>query len=94
MIVVVEILKATPGKREELKQAMLKILPTCRKAEGCLQYDLLEPVEPREELLVLMRWKKLSDLRNHESSPYITAFVEKYDRILYDEAQVTEWKPV
>jgi quinol monooxygenase YgiN len=92
VIVVVETIKALEGQFEELKSALLKLLLTSRKAKGCLQYDLLEPVDLGNEILVLMRWEKLADLRKHESSDYIAEFVRKYDKILYDEVRVTEWK--
>ncbi len=93
MIVVVETIKAVQGKINLLKKALLELVLISRKAEGCLQYDLLEPAEQGDEiLLVLMRWKKLTDLRKHESSDYIAEFVRKYDRILYNDVRVTEWK--
>ncbi len=92
MIVAVETIKAVQGKMELLKKALLEIVPMSRKADGCLQYDLLEAIDQRDEILVFMRWKKLADLRKHESSDYIAEFVRKYDKILYDEVEVTEWK--
>lgn len=92
MIVVVEIINAIQGKTKELKQALLELVPISRNASGCLQYDLLEPIEQKEKFLVLMRWEKLSDLREHESSDYIAKFEKKYDKILYDEVEVTEWR--
>lgn len=91
MIVVVETIKAVEGKREELKEALLSIVPLSRKAPGCLQYDLLEPVDPSDEFLVLMRWEDLESHRSHERSDYIAAFEKKYSR-LYDDVKVTEWK--
>lgn len=90
-IVVVETLKAVHGKKDELKQALIKLVPICRTASGCLQYDLLESVDKSDEFLVLMRWKRLGDLRRHETSDYIEEFVKQYDQILYDEVKVTEW---
>lgn len=93
MITVVETLRAIPGKLALLKKALLELVPISLKAEGCLQYDVLESIAHEDEvLLVLMRWKTLLDLRNHESSDYISEFVRKYDKILYDEVLVTEWK--
>jgi quinol monooxygenase YgiN len=94
MIVVVETIQATPGKMDDLKRALLELVPVSRKAAGCLQYDLLEPADQGEELLVLMRWKSLTDLRRHEASDYIAEFVKKYDRTLYNDFKVTEWKDV
>ncbi|MBS0607361.1 MAG: antibiotic biosynthesis monooxygenase [Verrucomicrobia bacterium] len=90
-VVVVETVKAVQGKKSELKRALSKLVPMSRKAPGCLQYDLLEPVDASDEFLVLMRWEKLSDLRNHERSNYIDEFVRDYDKVLYDEVKVTVW---
>lgn len=90
-IVVVETIKAMSGKKQELKEVLAKIVPVSRKACGCLQYDLLEPIEESDEFLVLMRWKTPDDLRFHEASDYIEEFVKNYDQILYDEVKVTEY---
>lgn len=52
-IVVVEVIKALPGKEKELK-AVLKGVPSLL-GEGCLQYDLFEPTEGSGEFLIFMR---------------------------------------
>ena len=90
-IFVVETIKAVQGKKDELKGALIKLVPPSRKAPGCLQYDLLEPMDKNDEFLILMRWTKLDDLRNHETSDYIEKFVREHDQILYDQVKVTEW---
>ncbi|MBS0607383.1 MAG: antibiotic biosynthesis monooxygenase [Verrucomicrobia bacterium] len=92
-VVVIEIIKAVQGKKNELKKALSKLVPTSRKAPGCLQYDLLEPVDVSDEFLVLMRWEKLEDLKNHERSHYIKEFEREYNEVLYDEVKVTVWSP-
>ena len=94
MIVVVETIRALQGKGKELKEALLRLVPISRKGSGCLQYSVLEPVQGGRELLVLMRWKTLDDLRAHESSDYIEEFVKKYEGALYDEVTSTEWSEV
>lgn len=90
-VLVVETVMAIQGKKDELRRALARIVPTSRKAPGCLQYDLLEPANKGDEFLVLMRWRTVEDLRNHETSDYIGKFVREYDQILYDEVKVTEW---
>ena len=92
MIVVVETIKSVKRKMDLLKKALLELVPISRKAEGCLQYDLLEPVDQGDELLVLMRWNKLADFHKHENSDYIAEFVRKYDKVLYGEVKVTTWQ--
>lgn len=92
-VVVVETIQALKGKKKELKSALSAIVPICRRAKGCLQYDLLEPAAKGEdEFLVLMRWERVEDLRLHESSSYIENFVLEYEGVLYGEVSVTEWK--
>lgn len=93
-VVVVEILKAKPGKTEALKKALLELVPICRTDQGCLQYDLLEPLNGSGEFLILMRWKSPQDLARHEASKPVQDFVRKYDNILYGEVTQTEWKAI
>lgn len=93
-IVVVEMIKAISGKQKELKKALQEIVPLCRLEEGCLQYDLLEPVKGSGSFLVLMRWKNAIDLVRHESSLFIQDFVRKYDGSVYGEVTQTEWNPI
>jgi quinol monooxygenase YgiN len=90
-VLVVETLRAVRGKKNELRKALAEIIPMSQKSRGCLQYDLLEPLDQGDLFLVLMRWKSLEDLRNHERSDYIAEFVKKYDHILYDEVKLSEW---
>lgn len=91
-ITVVEILKALPGKKEALRKAVEELVPQSRESKGCLQYDLLNPIDEKEEILVLMRWENLEDLHCHEGSAYIAEFVKKYDNVLYSEVIQSEWK--
>lgn len=95
MIVVIEVIKAVQGKSGELKKAIHDIAPLCRKEEGCLQYELFEPIKENGEFLVLQKWKNPKDLAQHETSKIIEEFIRKYDGVLYAEVtQYTEWKPV
>ncbi len=94
MITVVETINAVSGKADELKKALLQLVPISRRSPGCLQYDLLKAVENEHQFLVLMRWEKLDYLRQHESSNYIAQFVKNYDQVLYDEVKVTEWNEI
>ena len=90
-IVVVETIKAIQGQKNELREALAKLVPISRKAPGCLQYDLLEPAGKNDEFLILMRFRQLDDLRHHETSDYIANFEREYGELLYNEVKVTEW---
>lgn len=93
-ITVVEIIQAIEGKTEELREALKELVPLSRKEEGCLHYELLEPLTGSGEFLVLMRWKELKDLKRHEASKSILEFVRRHDKTLYGEVSQTEWKSI
>lgn len=93
LIAVVEVIKAVHGKTKELKKALHEIVPICREEEGCLQYELFEPIDGNGEFLVFMKWKELQDLERHETSKIIKDFIQKYDGVLYVEVtQYDKWK--
>jgi quinol monooxygenase YgiN len=93
-IAVVEIIQAAIGKTKELRKALHELASICRRGEGCLQYEVFEPMRGTGEFLVLMRWKDPQDLIRHEKSLPIQEFVQKYDKILYGEVRQTEWIPI
>ncbi|PIS02734.1 MAG: hypothetical protein COT85_01505 [Chlamydiae bacterium CG10_big_fil_rev_8_21_14_0_10_42_34] len=93
-ITVVEILHAVKGKTYELRKALLKLVPICKKEPGCLLYELFEPIDGEGQFLILMRWKDKKFLKDHEASLVIQEFVQSHDKIIYDEVHQTEWVAV
>lgn len=90
-ITVVEIIHAAPGKEKELKKALEELVISSLAEEGMLRYNLLSHAEDRSSFLVLMKLRSMHDLKIHEESKHIHDFVEKYDGILYDKVEQTEW---
>ncbi len=90
-VFVVETIKAINGKSDELRQALLHIVPLSRKEAACVQYDLFES---NDTFLVIMRFKSAQDLDNHESSDHVQDFVRKYNGILYGEVTLSTWQSV
>lgn len=41
-----------------------------------------------------MSFRSSDDLKNHETSDYITKFVKNYEQILYDEVKCFEYYPL
>lgn len=87
-ILVVETLQASPNKYEELKLAVQKLV---HRVEGALQYDFYEPLSKKDEILIIMRFKSVEDLRAHENSEYVASFVKECDGILYKGFTYSEW---
>lgn len=89
-IIVVETIQALPGKKVELKQALLEMVPFTLKEKGCLHYEIAES-EQEDIFLVLMRWENKENLEAHNISNHVDEFVKKYDGILYGEVEETTW---
>lgn len=90
-IIVVETLKAVPGKEKELKQALLDLVPPCLEEKGCLHYEIADPIAREGIYLVLMRMENNEALEAHNNSSHVAEFIEKYDQVLYDEVKETLW---
>ena len=82
-LIIVEIIKAKPGKRNALKNALLEMVAPSLQEKGCLHYEIAEPTTDKEEMLVLMRWEHIENFEAHCVAPHITEFVEKYNNILF-----------
>jgi quinol monooxygenase YgiN len=82
-IYIVETIEAVPGKEEELKKELLKIVPLAQKEEGCVLYDLHQDRSNPRRFVVLMCWKTAEAYEGHGNAEYINKFVEKFDKVLY-----------
>ncbi|MEO9893738.1 putative quinol monooxygenase [Aurantibacter sp.] len=64
---------ATEGKREEVKQALLKLIPPTLAEEGCLNYDLHEDLENPNRFFFYENWQTKEHWHNHNESAHIAA---------------------
>jgi quinol monooxygenase YgiN len=76
LITVVAIMKAKPGKEDELRAAALALVEPTRKEEGCVQYDLHQHLSDPAWLVFYENWSSLEALERHASSPHLKAFGE------------------
>ncbi len=91
-IIVVETIKAIPGKEQSLKQALLALVPVSLAEAGCSYYEVADPIDKLGTFLVLMRMTDMAALKEHHNSEHIAEFVQKYDHILYDEVEEVVWQ--
>lgn len=81
-VTVVATLKAKPGKAEELRAELLKLVPLTLREDGCINYDLHESTETAGLFLFYENWKSKQDLDRHLAMPYIAAMLAKADDLL------------
>ncbi len=92
MIHVIETLDALPGKAEELKKALLAMVPLSRAEKGCISYDLFQEHDNPHRFAVIMRWKDKQAYDGHNAAAFIQKFVEKFDNVLYCNVVETSYK--
>lgn len=93
LITVVAVMKAKPGKEDELRAAALALVEPTRQEEGCVQYDLHVHLVDPGSLVFYENWTSVEHLARHAASPHMQAFraiaddlretsrVERYRRI-------------
>jgi quinol monooxygenase YgiN len=92
-ITVVALMKAKPGKEDQLREAALALVEPTRQEEGCMQYDLHVHLADPASLVFYENWTSVEHLDRHGVSPHLTAFraiapdlvetsrVERYRRV-------------
>lgn len=90
-LVVIETIHALPGKTEELKTALVNIIPFSLAEPGCLHYEISQSISDPQNFLVIMKFKEDRNLEDHNNSKHIQEFVKKYDKNLYDNFTETHW---
>jgi quinol monooxygenase YgiN len=89
--IVIEIIHALPGKTEELKAALVHLVPFSLSEPGCLHYEISQSTTEPENFLVNMKFQDSHNLVEHNNSKHIQDFVKKYDKKLYDNFSETHW---
>ena len=82
LLTVVAVLKAKPGKEEELRQALLDLVGPSRAEGGCIQYDLHVSTEKPGEFVFFEKWMDRAALEAHRHRPHLQAFGSRKEELL------------
>lgn len=93
-VTVVAVLKARSGQEENLRQALLALIPTTRKEQGCINYDLHVSAENPAEFVFLENWTTKADLDAHLANDHLQDFLGKADALLAEPPQITLWSRI
>ena len=63
--------RAQPGKREELKAALLALVAPTRAEEGCLLYDLHEDTEDADAFCFYEVWRDKAAHAAHDGTAHV-----------------------
>lgn len=84
MIHVIAIIKAKPGKRDDIIARVQENIPAVIAEEGCLEYrpviDLSSEAATgfgADTLVIVEKWRDDICLKNHAASPHMKSYAEK-----------------
>ena len=82
IISIIAVLKAKPGKREALKQALQALLLPTRQEPGNVEYQLFQLRETPDSFYVREAWRGEEGLEAHIALPHFQAFILQMDALL------------
>jgi quinol monooxygenase YgiN len=93
-LTVIAIANAKPGKEDELREAMLALIPTTRKEPGCINYDLHQATDNPGHFLFHENWTSQQHLDDHLARPHLKAFLAKVTELVAEPPQITLWEKI
>lgn len=74
-LTVVALMRAQPGKSEELGQRLMTLLESSRREAGCINYDVHRSNPDADGWCVYENWRSPQDLDAHFATPAFREFV-------------------
>ena len=93
-VTVVARAKAKPGKEEQVKQELLKLLSPTRAEDGCINYDMHESIDHAGQFLFHENWESRKSLDRHLATAHVQNFLRQADQLLAEPVEITLWKQV
>ena len=84
LLTVVAYMKAAPGKRDELKAELEKLIEPTSQEQGYVNYDLHQGVEDPDTFVFYENWESAAALDAHLATPHLVHFADIMGGLLDD----------
>ncbi|MCC5893434.1 putative quinol monooxygenase [Exiguobacterium sp.] len=81
-ITITAVLTAHPGKEDDLRQALDKVIPPSRQEDGCLAYVLHESIDAPGTFVFYEKYRDEAALDHHINSPHYQAYRQAAQTLL------------
>ena len=88
LLTVIAYMRAAPGKRDELRQALEALVEPTSQEKGYVNYDLHQSLEDPDRFLLYENWESGEDLDAHLAAPHLRDFAARIPELL-DESGLT-----
>lgn len=82
MVTVIAKIRARPGREDEVRQELLKLVEPTRAEDGCLNYDLHVSDSDPCVFVFYENWTSREALDRHAKSPHLKAWGDKQPDML------------
>lgn len=94
IISLIAVLKAKPGKTDDLKQALAALVAPTRQEPGNVEYALFQLRDASDTFYVRESWRGQAGLDAHIALPHFQAFVAQMDVLLAEPLRLDYLTPV
>jgi quinol monooxygenase YgiN len=88
LLTVIAYMRSAPGKRDELKAELEKLVEPTRAEAGCVNYDMHQGTQDPDYFAFYENWESAEHLDAHLAAPHLTHFAGLL-RELLDEKGLT-----
>lgn len=74
-LTIVAHIHAVPGKEDQVRAALEKLIPTTRAEAGCLQYDLHQDTDTPQHFMFFENWESRALWQKHMNAPHLAAYM-------------------
>ena len=73
---------ARPETREQLRRALLAVIPPTRAEAGCVRYELAQNVAAADEFVMLEEWRSEADVQAHLQTEHVQELLAQIPQLL------------
>lgn len=91
-VVVTAVFRPTPGRRDDLVEALRTTMPAVHAERGCLLYAIHDAEDGT--ITMIEKWETVADLDAHGSGSAVAALGAAIDGLVTEPAHVTRMTPI
>lgn len=84
LLTVIAHMRAKPGKRQDLQDALIALIEPTSKEEGFVNYDLHQGAEDADLFYLYENWDNAERLDAHLAAPHLVEFAGRLDDLVAD----------
>ena len=84
LLTVIAYMRATPGRRDELRAALEALVEPTSREKGYVDYDLHQGSEDPDRFFSYENWESDADLDAHLETPHLRDFAARIPELLDD----------